>query len=107
MRSVLKLVSALFLAFALVLLVSDGTAMLAANGFVATPLAATIGSILPGTLEALQISLQQNVHPVLWDPTLTAVLSWPAWAVLGALGLLLALFGRTRAAASTLNIDRY
>lgn len=107
MRALLRVLAAVFLAFALVLLVSDGTAMLAANGFVATPLAATIGSILPGTLEALEIGLQQNVHPLLWEPTLTLVLSWPGWAVIGALGLLLALLGRSRRTTTAIDIDRY
>lgn len=107
MRSLLKLISALCFAFALILLIADGTAMLAEDGFVATPLAATIGSILPGMLEALQLSVQQYTHPLLWDPALTVVLSWPGWAVLGAVGLLLALIGRSRPADNTLNIEDY
>lgn len=107
MRAVLRIFAAAFLALAVVLLVADGTAMLAANAFIATPLATTIGSLFPGTLESMQLALQDNVHPFLWEPTLTTLLAWPGWAVIGALGLLLALLGRSRSRRRMVSIDQF
>lgn len=107
MRAFFRVLAAVMLALALVLLVADGTAMLAANGYVATPLATTISSLLPGTLEAMQVALQQNIHPLFWEPTLTTLLSWPGWAVIGVLGVLLALLGRSHARRQLVSIDQF
>lgn len=107
MRAIFRVLGAAMLALALILLVADGTAMLAANGYVATPLAATISSLLPGTLESIQIALQQNIHPIFWDPTLTTLLSWPGWAVIGLIGVLLAMLGRSQARRQLVTIDQF
>lgn len=107
MRAVMRILSAGFLALALVLLVADGTAMLAANTFITTPLATTISSLMPGTLEAAEASLQENVHPLLWEAALTTLLSWPGWAVIGAIGLVLAVLGRSRSRRRVVSIDQY
>ncbi|WP_332719506.1 hypothetical protein [Pelagibacterium mangrovi] len=107
MRVVLRILAAAFLALAVVLLVADGTAMLAANAFIATPLATTISSLMPGTLEAVQAAVQENVHPLLWEPTITTLLAWPGWVVIGAIGLVLAVLGRSRSRRHMVSIDQY
>ena len=107
MRMVMRILAAAFLALALVLLVADGTAMLAANAFIATPLAATISALLPGTLETMRAAVQENVHPLLWEPTLTTLLAWPGWAVIGGLGLVLAVLGRSRSRRRMVSVDQF
>lgn len=107
MRVVMRILAAAFLALALVLLVADGTAMLAANAFIATPLATTISNLLPGTLEAFQSAIQENVHPLLWEPTITTLLGWPGWVVIGAIGLVLAVLGRSRSRRRMVSIDQF
>ena len=53
--------------------------------------------IHPGSLNATQAVIQRYVLPALWDPVIQTVLTWPAWAVLGVPGFLLAwLFRRRR-----------
>src|SRR5690554_2862968 len=107
MRMVLRLVGAGFLALAMILLVGDGRAMLANSAFFATPLAETIGQFFPGTLHAGRTVIQENVHPLLWDPALTTLLAWPGWAVFGVLGAVLALLGRGRTRRRLVAIDQY
>jgi hypothetical protein len=48
------------------------------------------------SLNASQAGIQRHVAPWLWDPVITTVLLWPAWAVVGAPGLLLAWAFRKR-----------
>lgn len=106
MRAVLRVLAAGFLALALVLLVSDGTAMLAADSFVFTPLATTITSFFPGLLDSAQAALAA-LHPLLWEPAITTLLSWPGWAVTGAIGLALAVAGRSPSRHGVISIDPY
>lgn len=106
MRAVLRVLAAGFLALALVLLVSDGTVMLAADSFVFTPLSITIASLFPGALDSVQTTLAA-LHPLLWDPTITTLLSWPGWAVTGVLGLALAIAGRSPSRHTIVSIDQY
>ncbi|WP_417584143.1 hypothetical protein [Pelagibacterium sp.] len=107
MRVVSRILAAAFLALSVVLLVADGTAMLAANAFVATPLASTIASLFPGTLESVELAVQDNLHPLLWEPTLTTLLAWPGWAVIGVIGLLFALLGRSQSRRRLVSIDQF
>lgn len=107
MRAIFRILAAILLALALVLLVADGTAMLAASGVVVTPLAATISGLFPGSLEATEIALQQNGQSFVWDLARTTILSWPGWAVAGGLGLLMAILGRTRSPRQLMTIDQF
>ncbi len=52
--------------------------------------------IHPGSLNASQAGIQRYVLPELWDPVIQTVLTWPAWAVLGVPGILLAVLFRRR-----------
>jgi hypothetical protein len=49
-----------------------------------------------GSLNIAQAITQRYLHPVLWDPILQGLLTWPAWSLLGAPGvaLVVALSGR-------------
>lgn len=107
MRVVLRIAGALFLALAMILLIADGTRMLAANEVFATPLDEVIGSVLPGALDAAEESVTGTLHPLLWDPVITTLLSWPGWAVFGVLGIVLALLGRSRSNRRLVSIDQF
>ncbi|WP_404400234.1 hypothetical protein [Pelagibacterium halotolerans] len=96
MRTFFRIVGLIFLALALILLVTDGTRMLAASGYVATPLGDWIGQVAPLTLENVRTAIQQSVHPLLWNPGLTTLLAWPGWAVLGGIAVFFLLLGRSK-----------
>lgn len=50
----------------------------------------------PGSLNLLQALVQRYLLPELWDPVIITLLTWPAFAVLGALGLFLLIVFRAR-----------
>lgn len=95
------------LAGAMILLVIDGTRMLASNAFVMTSLGGTWDEFLPGTTQVAQGFIEGNVHPLLWDPVITTLLSWPGWAVLGGLGIAFALLGRSPNRRRLVSIDQF
>ena len=42
------------------------------------------------SLQLAQPAIERYILPALWDPVILTVLQWPAWAVLGLPGLVLA-----------------
>ena len=42
------------------------------------------------SLQLVQPAIERYILPALWDPVILTVLQWPAWAVLGLPGLVLA-----------------
>lgn len=106
MRRILRILGALLLAVAMVLLVMDGTHTLASSALVVTPLGGAWSGFFPGTLEPARIFIETSVHPLLWEPVATTLLSWPGWAVLGGLGAVLALAGRTPNRRRLVSIDQ-
>ena len=46
------------------------------------------------TLTLLQNTVERYISPDLWNPGIVTVLSWPAWAVLGALALAFSIISR-------------
>lgn len=96
LRAFFRIVGLIFLALALILLVVDGTRMLASGGYTATPLGDWIAQIAPLALQNAQTAVQDRVHPLLWDPGLTTLLAWPGWAVLGGIAIFFLLIGRSR-----------
>lgn len=107
MRVVFRIAGALLLALAMILLIADGTHMLAANQILATPLESVVSSVLPGMLDSAQQAIAGDVHPLLWDPVVTTLLSWPGWAVFGVLGIVLALMGRSRSSRRLVSVDQF
>lgn len=49
-----------------------------------------------GSLNLSQAVIQRYVHPWLWEPALVTLLRWPAWALLGAPGVVLVLISSLR-----------
>lgn len=48
------------------------------------------------SLDAFKAWAEATLPPAVWDPGLVSVLSYPSWAVLGVLGILVALIFRPR-----------
>ncbi|OJX48089.1 hypothetical protein [Devosia sp. 66-22] len=96
MRLVLRVVGTVLIAFAVILIIIDGTRSLAANGLVFTPLEATWESMNGQSLAAVREFLGTRLFGPVLDPVVSAVLSFPGWAVIGVPGLLLAWAGRSR-----------
>ena len=96
MRLVLRVVGTLLIAFAVILIIIDGTRSLAANGLVFTPLEVTWESMHAQSLAAVREFLGTRLFGPVLEPVVSAILSFPGWAVIGVPGLLLAWAGRSR-----------
>lgn len=106
MRTVFRILGIVLLALAMILLVSDGTRMLADTTLVFTPLGQTIEDLFPGALAEGEAALDA-IHPLLWTPAITTLISWPGWAVLGGLGVLFALAGRNPSRRRLVSSDQF
>jgi hypothetical protein len=107
MRLILRIMGTWLLVLALILLVIDGTRMLAAGAWTFTTLMDNWAQFFPEGPDALRQAVHTYVHPLLWDPTITTLLAWPGWAVLGALGILLAVLGRVRRRRAYIEQDQF
>lgn len=94
MRLVLRVLGTWLIGLALVLLVIDGTKSLGANAIVFTSLAELWTQIHPPSLDAVRGFFDSRFFADLLDAALAAVLAYPAFAVFGVPGILLALLGR-------------
>jgi hypothetical protein len=94
MRLVLRIVGTWLVGLALVLAVIDGTKSLGASRLMLTSLAQTWTSVHPQSLLAVQAFFDSRYFADLLDGTLSALLSYPAFAVIAVPGILLALLGR-------------
>jgi len=97
LRIVLGIIGWLLVAGAAVMAVRE--AMMWAQSGAWTPIAAgqLWFDIHKDSLQLVQPAIERYILPALWDPVILTVLQWPAWAVLGAPGLVLALWvGRRR-----------
>ncbi len=96
-RFALRFIGFWFLAAALVALVIDGTRSIADSALVTTSIAEYLVQYSPTTLQRLEFGVQNNLgSPLLWDYVFVPLLGWPAFVLLGLIGILLTLFGRRR-----------
>lgn len=94
MRLVLRIAGTWLIGLALVLLVVDGTKSLGANGLVFTSLADLWTSVHAPSLDAVRSFFDSRFFAALLDMALKAVLDYPAFAVFGVPGVVLAILGR-------------
>lgn len=94
MRIALRIVGTWLIGLALVLLVIDGTKSLAANEIVLTSLGGIWTQIHAQSLEGMRVFLESRFFSSLLDLVLDALLTYPAFAVIGVPGVVLALLGR-------------
>ncbi len=85
-----------FLLASVITLVIDATRSLAINQMVITSLYQQWEEIHKDSLAAAKLSVQTHIHPIAWDPLLTALLSWPSWALFALIGVILLWLGRKR-----------
>jgi hypothetical protein len=96
MRLVLRVVGTLLIAFAVILIIIDGTRSLAANSLVFTPLEVTWQNMHSESLVLTREFLGTRLFGAVLQPLVAAILNLPGWAVIGVPGLLLAWAGRSR-----------
>lgn len=106
MRLILRVIGTLLIAFAVILIIIDGTKSLAANGLVFTSLEATWLGMHGESLAAVREFLGTRLFGPLLDPLISAILNFPGWAVVGIPGLLLAWAGRSRRERAFLRQDQ-
>lgn len=94
MRIALRIVGTWLIGLALVLLVIDGTKSLAANGVVVTSLSDIWLQIHAQSLDIVREFFKSRFFANLLDRVFDAVLTYPAFAVIGVPGIVLALLGR-------------
>ena len=96
MRLVLRVAGTWLIGLALVLFVVDGTRSLGANRLVYTSLVELWTQLHPPSLDAVSAFFESRFFADLLDAVLQALLNYPAFAVIGVPGILLALLGRAR-----------
>ena len=96
MRLLLRIIGTTLLAAALILLILDGTRSLGENALVITSLGSTWDMVHADSLAQLRAFLGTRFFGPLLDAVISAVLSFPGWAVLGVPGILLAWLGRSK-----------
>ncbi len=84
------------LAGAFVAFVIDGARSIAASRFVFMPWIEAWSTVSPGSLEAVQRSIEQKLSPWMWESVLLRALNAPLWVALGIAGTILILLGRKR-----------
>jgi hypothetical protein len=84
MRKIVLALGGLFVAVAVVLLLRDA----------AEPLASLWQSIDANSLVGFGARVEKRISPALWSDVLVPVLTWPAWVLPLALGVLLVLAAR-------------
>ena len=94
MRLLLRILGTWLIGLALIFLVVDGTKSLAANMLVFTSLGAAWTQLHPPSLEAVSGFFESRFFADLLHVAMEALLTYPAFAVLGVPGVVLALMGR-------------
>lgn len=85
------------LASAFVALVIDGTRSVGVSRLVLTTTGEAWSVVHRSSLEWFKVYVESTLPPWAWDPVAVTFLFTPLWAVLGILGILFALIGRTPA----------
>lgn len=94
---ILRLIGSWFLLAALFALVYDGTKSMAnPEQWVITSYYDHWNAIHPTSLEAARLATETSLHPYVWSPLLTGLMSLPGWLFLGGIGVLLFYLGRKR-----------
>src|SRR4051812_25558094 len=99
MRLILRIAGTWLLGLALILLVIDGTKSLGANAMVLTSLGSIWTSLHADSLAQVTAFFQSRMFADLLKTGFAMLLSYPAFAVVGIHGVLLAILGRSRKAS--------
>jgi hypothetical protein len=96
LKTLSRILSMFALALALIAALLDLTRSIADSTIVMTPMGVDWLALSPVTLNLAQSSVEQYLHPLLWDPVIVTILKAPSWFVFAALWLVLALLGRRK-----------
>jgi hypothetical protein len=107
MRLFLRILGTWLLGMALILLIIDGTRSLGANAMVVTSLGDTWTSLHAESLEQLRAFLGTRFFGPVLDVVITALLSFPGWAVLAVPGAFLAWLGRSKRSRMFVKQDQF
>jgi len=77
------------LAVAIIAGISDASSSIALSEVHLAPLGEVWTDLSPRSFDAAGAFLTEHVHTALWGTLVETVLTWPVWAVLAPLGLLL------------------
>lgn len=94
MRALLRLLSMVALAVAVIAGVLDATRSIAAEALVMTPLGHSWESLSPATLEAFETSVGGVLPAFAWDAAVRPLLGVPGFAFFAGLALVLYVAGR-------------
>ena|SRR5947209_4194824 len=94
----LRFIGALFALASLIALVADFTPRVSADGRRPglTSIAMHWNAVAPQSLATAKKAVQTHLHPWVWDPLITSLVSIPAWISLGAIAAALFYAGRRR-----------
>ena len=95
-KALMRLLSMVLLAVAVIMVVLDATRSIAAGTVVMTPLGASWMALSPQSLAGFKELVEANLPGLFWDPAMMAILGLPGYVVFGVLSLLAALAGRRR-----------
>jgi len=95
-RFLLRFLGLLCLAGAFILVIYDGTKSIAASRFYFTTVRTLWELLNAGSLAQMRPLLSPYANGLLWDPGMVTVLTWPAWSLLGCIGILFILLGRKK-----------
>src|SRR5215831_8483049 len=95
-RFLFRFLGLILLAAAFILVIYDGTQLIAGNSLSLTTVQALWGMINPASLAKLKPLLAPYAGGLLWDPLAVALLAAPAWSLLGIAGILMLFFGRKK-----------
>ncbi len=96
MKLILRTLGIILLLFATVTLVIDGTKTLSKGQLCVTPFGEQWLLFNRDSLRAAKKAVEDQIHPLLWDPIIATLLLWPSWVILGGLGILFYWIGRKR-----------
>lgn len=96
MRFISRTLSLIFLAVAIIAAVVDALESVGSETLKLTPLGETWAGFHPDSLNALEITLLENVHPLLWDPIMEWILVQPTIAIFLAFSFLFYVLGYKR-----------
>jgi hypothetical protein len=96
LRFLLRILSTLSLATAVILAVLDATRSIAIGQLVTTPLGESWLAAFPKSLVGVQSFIGRTLGETAWDMIVEYILTWPGFAVFTLLALVLYAFGRRR-----------
>ena len=95
-RFLFRLIGLVLLAAGFIFLIYDGTRSIAGNMVLMTTLETAWNTLLSTGPDVFRPAIDRIGVPWLWDPVIRYVLKRPTWLILGILGAIFMLLGRSK-----------